>query len=198
MNVPNILTVFRIFLTPLFIYLLFNDFLFSNFFALLVFVLASITDAYDGYYARKYNVETEIGNFLDPLADKILVSSAFISFYLLGLIDLWMVTAILFRDLLITLLRIMMKRNGYSLKTSRMAKSKTAVQLSLIIFTLVFLSLDGNDLNSLLLISSFIFENNIVYNAPFAVSVFTIYTGLRYLQNNYDLIKKIIWNENTN
>ena len=63
MNVPNILTVFRIFLTPLFIYLLFNDFLFSNFFALLVFVLASITDAYDGYYARKYNVETEIGNF---------------------------------------------------------------------------------------------------------------------------------------
>ena len=65
MNVPNILTVFRIFLTPLFIYLLFNDFLFSNFFALLVFVLASITDAYDGYYARKYNVETEIGNFLN-------------------------------------------------------------------------------------------------------------------------------------
>ena len=79
-----------------------------------------------------------------------------------------------------------------------MAKSKTAVQLSLIIFTLVFLSLDGYDLNSLLLISSFIFENNIVYNATFAVSVFTIYTGLRYLQNNYDLIKKIIWNENTN
>ena len=106
MNVPNILTVFRILLTPLFIYLLFNDFLFSNFFALLVFVLASITDAYDGYYARKYNVETEIGNFLDPLADKILVSSAFISFYLLGLIDLWMVVVILFRDLIITLLRI--------------------------------------------------------------------------------------------
>ena len=161
-------------------------------------MLASITDAYDGYYARKYNVETEIGNFLDPLADKILVSSAFISFYLLGLIDLWMVAVILLRDLLITLLRIAMKRNGYSLKTSRMAKSKTAVQLSLIIFTLVFLSLDGNDLNSLLLISSFIFENNIVYNATFAVSVFTIYTGLRYLQNNYDIIKKIIWNENTN
>ena len=118
MNVPNILTVFRILLTPLFIYLLFNDFLFSNFFALVVFVLASITDAYDGYYARKYNVETEIGNFLDPLADKILVSSAFISFHLLGLIELWMVAVILFRDLLITLLRIAMKRNGYSLKTS--------------------------------------------------------------------------------
>ena len=109
-----------------------------------------------------------------------------------------MVAVILFRDLLITLLRIAMKRNGYSLKTSRMAKSKTAVQLTLIIFTLIFLSIDGNDQNSLLLINSFIFENNIVYHATFAVSVFTIYTGLRYLQNNYDIIKKIIWNENTN
>ena len=198
MNVPNILTVFRILLTPLFIYLLFSDFLFSNLFALLVFVLASITDAYDGYYARKYNVETEIGNFLDPLADKILVSSAFISFYLLALIDLWMVVVILFRDLLITFLRIAMKRNGYSLKTSRIAKSKTAVQLTLIIFTLVFLTFDGAGLNSLLVFNKFILENNIVYNATFIVSLFTIYTGLRYFQNNYDLIKKIIWNENTN
>ena len=78
MTVPNILTVFRILLTPVFVYLLFTNFLFSNFYALLIFVLASVTDAYDGYYARKYDVESEIGNFLDPLADKILVSSAFI------------------------------------------------------------------------------------------------------------------------
>ena len=91
MTVPNILTVFRILLTPVFVYLLFTNFLFSNFYALLIFVLASVTDAYDGYYARKYDVESEIGNFLDPLADKILVSSAFISFYILGLIDMWMV-----------------------------------------------------------------------------------------------------------
>tara|TARA_Y100000741_G_scaffold276126_1_gene216019 strand:+ start:64 stop:303 length:240 start_codon:yes stop_codon:yes gene_type:complete len=79
-----------------------------------------------------------------------------------------------------------------------MAKSKTAVQLSLIIFTLVFLALDSYEQNGLLIISNFILENNVVYNATFAVSLFTIYTGLRYLQNNYDLIKKIIWNENTN
>ena len=88
MTVPNMLTVFRILLTPVFVYLLFTNFLYSNFYALLIFVLASVTDAYDGYYARKYDVESEIGNFLDPLADKILVSSAFISFYILGLIDM--------------------------------------------------------------------------------------------------------------
>ena len=124
-------------------FILFNDFLYSNFYALLVFILASVTDAYDGYYARKYNVESEIGNFLDPLADKILVSSAFISFYLLDLIDMWMVILILSRDIFITALRLIMKRNGYTLKTSRIAKSKTAVQLSLIIVTLIFLTFDG-------------------------------------------------------
>ena len=140
MTVPNMLTVFRILLTPVFVYLLFTNFLFSNFYALLIFVLASVTDAYDGYYARKYDVESEIGNFLDPLADKILVSSAFISFYILGLIDMWMVVLILFRDIFITILRIIMKRNGYALKTSRIAKSKTAVQLTLIISILIFSS----------------------------------------------------------
>ena len=162
MTFPNILTVFRILLTPFFVYLLFNDFIYSNFYALLVFILASATDAYDGYYARKYNVESEIGNFLDPLADKILVSSAFISFYLLDLIDMWMVILILSRDIFITALRLIMKRNGYTLKTSRIAKSKTAVQLSLIIFTLIFLTFDEINVNSLLSISNFISKNNII------------------------------------
>ena len=198
MNIPNALTVFRILLTPFFIYLLFNNFPYSNLYALIIFIVASLTDAYDGYYARKYNIETEIGNFLDPLADKILVSSAFISFYLLEIIDIWMVLIILLRDMFITLLRIVMKRNGYSLKTSRIAKSKTAIQLALIIFTLIFLSISTINLSGFSVASNFISKYNIVYNATFMVSFFTLYTGLRYLQNNYDLIRKIIWNENNN
>jgi len=198
MTFPNILTVFRILLTPFFVYLLFNDFIYSNFYALLVFILASATDAYDGYYARKYNVESEIGNFLDPLADKILVSSAFISFYLLDLIDMWMVILILSRDIFITALRLIMKRNGYTLKTSRIAKSKTAVQLSLIIFTLIFLTFDEINVNSLLSISNFISKNNIIHYATSIVCFFTIYTGFKYLQNNYDLIRNILVNENSN
>ena len=98
MNLPNALTIFRVILTPFFIYLLFTSSMYSNLYALIIFILASVTDAFDGYYARKYNIETEFGNFLDPLADKILVSSAFISFYLLDLIELWMVVVILSRD----------------------------------------------------------------------------------------------------
>ena len=81
-QIPNMLTFLRILLTPIFIVLLFHDHPYSNFWALVVFSIASITDAYDGYVARKYDLESDYGRFLDPLADKILVSSAFISFAL--------------------------------------------------------------------------------------------------------------------
>jgi len=198
MNLPNALTIFRVILTPFFIYLLFSSSMYSNLYALIIFILASVTDAFDGYYARKYNIETEFGNFLDPLADKILVSSAFISFYLLDLIELWMVVVILSRDFFITFLRIVMKKNGQSLKTSRIAKSKTAVQLILIIFILIFLALEKMEASMFSLFSNIILEYNIVYNATFIVSIFTFYTGFRYFQNNYDIIKKIVVNENSN
>ena len=198
MNLPNALTIFRVILTPIFIYLLFSSSMYSNLYALIIFILASVTDAFDGYYARKYNIETEFGNFLDPLADKILVSSAFISFYLLDLIELWMVVVILSRDFFITCLRIVMKKNGQSLKTSRIAKSKTAVQLILIIFILIFLALEKMEASMFSLFGNIILEYNIVYNATFIVSIFTFYTGFRYFQNNYDIIKKIVVNENSN
>ena len=198
MNLPNALTIFRVILTPFFIYLLFSSSMYSNLYALIIFILASVTDAFDGYYARKYNIETEFGNFLDPLADKILVSSAFISFYLLDLIELWMVVVILSRDFFITFLRIVMKKNGQSLKTSRIAKSKTAVQLILIIFILIFLALEKMEASMFSLLGNIILEYNIVYKATFIVSIFTFYTGFRYFQNNYDIIKKIVVNENSN
>ena len=75
---------------------LFSSHQYGHLMALIIFIVASITDAYDGYYARKYNEITSEGKFLDPLADKILVSSAFISFALLGIIDFWMVGIIIF------------------------------------------------------------------------------------------------------
>ena len=93
--------------------------------ALVIFIIASITDAYDGYYARKYDQVTPEGKFLDPLADKILVSSAFISFALMGIIEFWMVGLIIFRDLFVTGLRMTMERKGLSLVTSTIAKAKT-------------------------------------------------------------------------
>ena len=192
MTLPNILTFFRILITPVFIVCLFEDFPDAHLWALFLFIVASITDAYDGYYARKNDMVTDTGRFLDPLADKILVSSAFISFAIMGLIDFWMVGLILFRDLFVTTLRIIMTRNGFTMMTSRIAKSKTGVQLGIITFTLIFLSLKG--LNWVLSneIHLFILEYELVYYLTAIAVLFTLYTGFTYVQDNQKAIKEIM------
>ena len=192
MTLPNILTFFRILITPVFIICLFDDFPGAHLWALFLFIIASITDAYDGYYARKNNMVTDTGKFLDPLADKILVSSAFISFAIMGLIDFWMVALILFRDLFVTGLRIIMTRNGFTMMTSRIAKSKTGVQLGIIIFTLFFLSLKGLGWVLSNEIHLFILENELVYYLTAIAVVFTLYTGFSYALDNQKAIKEIM------
>lgn len=192
MTVPNILTVFRIFLTPFFIFFLFNNSDLSGTYALIIFVVASITDAYDGHYARKYNVVSESGKFLDPLADKILVSSAFISFAILKIIDFWMVFLIIFRDVFVTLLRMRMKKSNQSLITSNIAKSKTAAQLIIIVFTLLYLSISNSNLQILMGFKDLIERFSLVYNLTLFVTLFTIFTGFKYAYDNWAVIKKII------
>ena len=101
---PNILTIARILLTPFFILCLFYDAPWARPMALVIFIVASVTDAWDGYIARKKDLVTKTGAFLDPLADKILVSSAFISFAIIGKIPYWMAVLIISRDLFVTML----------------------------------------------------------------------------------------------
>jgi len=191
-TLPNILTFFRILLTPVFIICLFKNFQYAHVWALIIFIVASITDAYDGYYARKNDMVTETGRFLDPLADKILVSSAFISFAVMGLIDFWMVGLIIFRDLFVTGLRMIMSRNGLNMMTSNIAKSKTSAQIGIIIFTLLYLSLKGIDLLFSSKIHWFINEYGLVYYLTLIVSIFTLYTGFAYIQDNRKAIKEIM------
>ena len=192
MAIPNILTVMRIFLTPIFIICLFSDFFGAQLWALVIFIVASITDAYDGYLARKNNMVTNTGRFLDPLADKILVSSAFISFSIMGLIDIWMVALIIFRDLFVTSLRVLLSRKGFIMITSKIAKSKTAVQIGIIIFTLLFLTLKG--FNWVLLEDYLIFINEyqLVYYLTMIAVIFTVYTGYTYIQENRKAIQEIM------
>ena len=192
MAIPNILTVMRIFLTPIFIICLFSDFFGAQLWALVIFIVASITDAYDGYLARKNNMVTDTGRFLDPLADKILVSSAFISFSIMGLIDIWMVALIIFRDLFVTSLRVLLSRKGFIMITSKIAKSKTAVQIGIIIFTLLFLTLKG--FNWVLLEDYLIFINEyqLVYYLTMIAVIFTVYTGYTYIQENRKAIQEIM------
>jgi len=163
----------------------------AKFWALVIFVIASITDAYDGYFARKYDLVTPEGKFLDPLADKILVLSAFISFAYIGIIDYWMVALIIFRDAIVTGLRIALEKNGLEMVTSVLAKVKTTVQIIVIILSLIFLGLPGMPFLGLGFIHTFLQEYEIVYFMTLGVSVFTVFTGFVYIYTNRSAVKKI-------
>lgn len=135
LNLPNVLSLLRIALTPLFLLMLFAETWYWKSLAFVVFGAASLTDFYDGRLARAANQVTALGRFLDPLADKILVTSALIAFVFDQMVNLWLVIPIVLRDVLITGLRLYGLYHGRQMVTSRLAKLKTAVQL----FTIVLL-----------------------------------------------------------
>ncbi len=189
---PNFLTIGRIFLTPLFILCLFYESPWSKSTALVIFIIASITDVFDGHIARKRNLVTRTGEFLDPLADKLLVVSAFLSFALLGKIPFWMVVLIVFRDLLVTVLRMFFLNNGISLVTSQVAKAKTGAQISVIFFVLAYLALKSFPLIDAARLTAFIDEFNLIWYAALTATLFTVYTGLNYLYINREAIESFI------
>ena len=133
---------------------------------------------------------TAQGRFLDPLADKILVSSAFISFAVLGVVEYWMVSLIIFRDLFVTGLRMFMEKNGISMITTKIAKAKTFIQISIIIFILFFLGLQGITFEWLKILFGIILKFRIIYYLTLVVTVFTVWTGISYLYNNRTAIRQ--------
>lgn len=179
----------------MFILSLFSNHPYGHPIALVIFIIASITDAYDGYHARKYNQETPEGKFLDPLADKILVSSAFISFALLGIIEFWMVGLIIFRDFFVTGLRVAIEQKGFSMVTSKIAKAKTATQMIIISFILIFLGVKGLSLSWAMPVITLISNYNIIYNLTLFATLFTVFTGLTYLYSNRGTLKGFIQDE---
>ena len=138
---PNVLTIVRVLLTPVFLALIFSHTWYNKILALIVFIVASLTDFYDGKIARRDGTITAFGRFMDPLADKLLVSSALISFVVLGMVEAWLVAAMLVRDAVITLLRVISIRKGKEVVTSGLAKWKTMFQLVLVFGILVFMNI---------------------------------------------------------
>jgi len=140
-QIPNILTFFRIILVPFFIFSLFGRGALSGLIALILFTFASISDYFDGYFARKWNIHTQFGVFIDPLADKILVGGAFISFILLPdfFIPIWLVIVILLREITVTLLRMAALRKKQPIKTEYSGKVKTAFQMFSVFCILIIL-----------------------------------------------------------
>ena len=128
-TIPNVLTVVRILLTPVYLFLLFSEAWLARTAGCIVFGVASLTDLYDGRIARRAGTTTDFGRFMDPLADKLLVSSALVAFVFMQLVQAWLVVVTLVRDVAITLLRAILIRRGHPLPTSYFAKVKTMLQL---------------------------------------------------------------------
>jgi len=139
MILPNALTVSRIFLTLLFISLIVRDGFFFKFSGSMVFLVASLTDYYDGYYAKKHNMITDFGKLLDPIADKFLVLAAFFVFSTLDIISIWYFIVILFREVAITTIRLIAVRSGDVLSAEKLGKYKTVTQMVAIGFILLFM-----------------------------------------------------------
>ncbi|UCE06878.1 MAG: CDP-diacylglycerol--glycerol-3-phosphate 3-phosphatidyltransferase [bacterium] len=194
MNLPTQLTVLRIVLTPVFLVLIFYNGFKFKIFAFVVYIIASLTDWYDGYYARKLGTVSKWGKFLDPLADKILVSSALVAFHFLGYIRLWFVIVIVVRDFLITGLRSYALFKNQPVTTICLAKVKTFTQMAsvyVIFLILIFkqlASVKGTDF----VVISFLEKINFIDKLMILVVLLTVYTGIHYFVENRSHIKSIL------
>ena len=178
-NLPNMITIFRIMLVPvLFLLLFFSPGKLQSFFAGLVFSVASISDCVDGYLARRMNLVTDFGKFLDPLADKLLVGVALIMMIPLGRVPLLIVAIILGREVMVTLLRVVsLKKGNKVIEASMTGKYKTGFQIAAII-PLLF----HYEYNLGLKFFDFSVDFHVVGMAfLYAALVLTIWTGVDYL-----------------
>jgi len=171
-QIPNVLTIGRILFIPLFILILtLGHSQGSHLLATIIFAVASITDYLDGYLARKWNVVSNFGKFADPMADKLLVMSAFIMLIELGMAPAWVVAIIICRELAVTGLRLLLVETGGTVLAAAMpGKIKTFSQM----FAIIFLLLHWNLIGQLLL-----------YIALF----FTIYSGYDYFKGSAYVLK---------
>jgi len=140
MNLPNRLTLSRLALTVFFVVCLSWPMTYGRTFALLLFILASVTDYFDGEIARRYGIVTNFGKLMDPLADKVMIAAGFICLVPVGAIPAWVATIVVARDFLITGLRLLASAEGVILPAERMGKHKTSWQIVTVIFFLLLLS----------------------------------------------------------
>ncbi|MEO6695396.1 MAG: CDP-diacylglycerol--glycerol-3-phosphate 3-phosphatidyltransferase [Ignavibacteria bacterium] len=188
MSFPNLLSLLRIILSPVFLFLFLSASPLNKKLSLIVFFIAVITDWYDGWHARKFGLISKFGIFIDPLADKILTSAAFISFYILGIMPLWMVAIIVMRDILITLMRSYHEINGITMKTSFIAKTKTFIQMTYIFIVVILVCLISFNIgDSAKTFITDLLYSNINYIIILFITMITLFTGVSYFfeKNNH-------------
>jgi len=188
MNLPNQLTVLRLFLTFPFVIALSINFPGAKLLALGLFIAGSVTDYADGYIARKFELITDFGKLMDPLVDKIMTMSAFICLVSLGIVPAWAVIVIVSREFLITGLRLLAAARGKVLPAERLGKHKTVWQIVTILYCLVLLTVSdrfGRTLSPLTRTSL----NAIGYALVCLTVGLTLWSGISYFAKNWDLVR---------
>jgi CDP-diacylglycerol--glycerol-3-phosphate 3-phosphatidyltransferase len=193
LNLPNQLTLLRILLTPVFAIMLLSDSSLSKQLSLLVFVVAALTDLYDGWIARKKGYISRWGKFLDPLADKILSSVALLVYVRLGLIDAWMAWIVIGRDFLITALRSYAEYKDQPIVTSKGAQAKTFGEFVVIYYILILYvgrsvpiiyERFGQTIDTLM-------HPQVLFGMMLLVTLSSVGTGIAYLYDNRRFLRDL-------
>ena len=191
-RIPNILSTLRILLSPVFLFLFFQEEFLFKAIGLGIYIVAAVTDYFDGYFARKYKTESDFGMFLDPLADKFLTFSGFIvlPFIAADQFPWWAIILIIIRDVVITVLRVYTKRKKAPMATRFTAKAKTTIQMIFLYIGLVVglfkdVHFFAGDWVRLLL------GTDILLYLMLFVTFVTVYSGIEYLYINRSVFKRI-------
>ena len=194
MTLPNQLTIFRLALTPpFFLFMVIGDNSYNTFIATIIFVIASLTDAYDGFIARKYGTVTRWGTFLDPLADKILISTAFVALMIKGYLSTWMILVVIIRDTIVTLIRAYGLWKNKPIKTEKFAKWKTTLQILIVGFLLLYDNMVTNPFGKALSLElqEIVRQSGVFDAAMFAIVILTVYSGFTYIIGNRKFVKQM-------
>ena len=178
MNLPNKLTMFRVILIPFFVFFLLAPYFegYGNYVAVAIFIVASLTDLLDGKIARKYNLVTNFGKFMDPLADKLLVCSAMICLIELGLLPAWIVIIIIAREFIISGFRLIASDNCVVIAASYWGKFKTTFQMLMVIVLLLNFDIPAFKILGTVLI--------------WIATILTVVSLIDYIIKNKDVLKE--------
>lgn len=192
MNLANKLTMLRIFLVPLFlIFIAVKNIPYGTFIATFIFIIASLTDQLDGYIARSRNQVTNFGKFMDPLADKLLVTAALISLVELQVIPAWATVVIIAREFAVSGLRTIAASEGKVIAASMWGKVKTVTQIAAIIALLIQVNIGSSKYLISLVESSTIIKEVLNYGPKVLLLlavIMTLISGYDYFKKNINII----------
>lgn len=191
MNIANKLTISRILLTFVFMFFLFSKGLSFKILALATFIAAGLTDFFDGYLAKKRNEISDFGRLMDPIADKVLVIAAFLAFVEMKLVPAWIIVVIIFREFIITGLRLVALAKGKVIEAGTGGKHKTVSQMFSIYVILLFIIFRESGTSVFGFWSESIerLSKNIIFGLMLITAALTLASGISYLIKNRSFFK---------